>query len=82
MIHNIKFVTGHGCIYSGKRDRFTTITVTIFIVCTHLFAVFTIIALALLLRHAYTTQKAVGQDVKNLIRIAVGIAVAFGIVWI
>ena len=82
VLHEIKFVAGNRCIYSGDRDRFTVITINIFIVCTHLFGVLIIILLIFLLRNAYKTQKAVGQDVKNLFRIALGIVVAFGTAWI
>ena len=82
VLYEIKFATGGRCIYSGNRDRFTVNIITIFIVCTHLIGVLIIIILTFLLRSAYKTQKTVGQDVKNLFRIALGIVVAFGMAWI
>ena len=82
VINEIKFASGERCIYIGDIDRFAIFTLIIFIVCIHSFGVIIIILLVFLLHKAYKTQKAVGQDVKNLFRIALGIAVAFGIAWI
>ena len=82
VLHEIKFAVGNRCIYSGDRDRFTLGTLIIFIVCAHLAGVLIIILLIFLLHNAYKTQKAVGQDAKNLFRIALGIVVAFEISWI
>ena len=82
VLNEIKFAEGDKCIFTGDVDRFTFGTLITFIVCVHLVGVVIIITLTFLLRKAYTTQKAVGQDVKNLFRIAVGIAVAFGMAWI
>ena len=81
-LYEIKFIAGDRCIFSGDIDIFTISTLIVFIVCAHLFGVLIIILLIFLLCNAYKTQKAVGQDVKNLFRIALGIAVAFGMAWI
>ena len=86
-IHNhvlkeIKLAEGDKCIFIGDIDKFTFGTLIVFVVCVHSVGIVIIITLTFLLRKAYTTQKAVGQDVKNLFRIAVGVAVAFGTAWI
>ena len=82
VINEIKFVSGERCIFPGDIDSFTINTLIIFVVCAHSFGVIIIIVLIFLLHKAYKTQKAVGQDVKNLFRIALGIVVAFGTAWI
>ena len=82
VLYGIKFVEGDRCIFTGDVDTFTCSTLIAFIVCVHSVGVVIIMVLTFLLRKAYTTKKAVGQDAKNLFRIAVGIAVAFGIAWI
>ena len=81
-LYEIKFVAGDRCIFNGDIDRFTINVLIVFVVCAHLSGVVIIIILIFLLRNAYKTQKAVGQDVKNLFRIALGIVVAFGMAWI
>ena len=82
VLNEVDFTNGDRCLYSGDLNRFTIATVIIFIVCVHLMGILIIIVLTFLLRKAYQTQKAVGQGTKNLFRIALSIAVTFGMAWI
>ena len=82
VIHDVKFVGEDRCLHGEELSRFTVNTVIAFVVCIHCLGVLIIIVLVFLLRKAYQTQKAVGQDTKNLFRIALCIVVAFGMAWI
>lgn len=82
VIHNVSFIVGDNCLHTGDIDRFTINIVIAFVVCIHSMGVLIIIVLVFLFRKAYKTQKAVGQDTKNLFRIALCVVVAFGMAWI
>lgn len=82
VLNEVQFTIGNRCLYSGDVNYFTIRTLIVFVVCVHSMGILIIIILTFLLRKAYKTQKAVGQDTKNLFRIALGIVVAFGMAWI
>ena len=82
VIHSISFTVGDNCLHTSDLNRFTINIVIAFVVCVHSMGVLIIIVLIFLLHKAYQTQKAVGQDTKNLFRIALCVVVAFGMAWI
>ena len=81
-LNEVEFTKGDRCLYSGDLNKFNIKILIGFVVCLHSMGVLMIIIITFLMHKAYQTQKAVGQDTKNLFRIAVGIGVAFGIAWI
>ena len=82
LVHEVDFTIGDHCLFKGDVNIVTIRILIGFIVCIHSMGVLIIIVLSFLLYTAYKTQKAVGQDTKNLFRIALGIVVAFGMAWI
>ena len=87
IIHNhlltdVRFIFENRCLYNSGINKFTIRTLIVFVVYVHSMGILIIVILSFLLHKAYKTQKAVGQDSKNLFRIAVGIGVAFGLAWI
>lgn len=82
ILFNIHIVEGDYCLSFGLFDPFTIVTMIGIVVLIHIAGIVMIIALSYLLYKAYKMQKKVGHDSKRLLRIALGVGVAFGMAWI
>ena len=82
ILFKISFVQDNYCLSFSLFHPFTRSIVIGTVILIQIAGIVIIIALSYLLYKAYKIQKTVGHDTKKLLRIALGIVVAFGMAWI